>query len=257
VKGSPGFNNHKTVGNHQMPKSYTIHISSMTYGEKVEVTVVDDESGVKMVIPTGEGLAPIVIAALISDHRERQNGALPGIQHDQQRSQRVDAARRAATRIFCDKNRAEGWLLTPTALTGWRIPLSLASASTEGLNLICAILSDPSLDLWAEGPERLEQVLLARRPEAIGTVEIDDVGVVSTLELIGDPAAGRTAWLLTFPDEKSEVVIEGLGWPYDPEHALLFRLAQYREAIQKTEAFILEARRLAAFSEAVPHEPAG
>lgn len=240
-----------------MTESYLVHVVPQAYGEKVEIHVVDGENGIKIEAIGAEQMAPVVIAALISDHRERQNGALPGIQFDQQRSQRTDAARRAATRIFCDKNRAEGWLLTPTASTGWRIPLSLASASTEGLNLICALLSDPSLDLWAEGPERLEQVLLARRPEAIGTVEIDDVGVVSTLELVGDPAAGRTAWLLTFPDETSEVVVEGLGWPYDSERVLLSRLKQYREAIQQTEAFILEARGLAAFAEAIPREAAG
>ncbi len=239
-----------------MTESYSVRVVPQSYGEKVEIHVVDAENGLKIEAVAAEQMAPIIIAALISDHRERQNGALPGIQLDQQRSQRTDAARRAAKRIFCDKNRAEGWLLTPTASTGWRIPLSLASASTEGLNLICALLSDPNLDLWAEGPERLEQVLLARRPEAIGTVETDDVGVVSTLELIGDPAAGRTAWLLTFPDEKSEVVVEGLGWPYDPERVLLSRLAQYREAIQQTEAFIAEARRLAALPEAVARDTA-
>ncbi len=126
-----------------------------------------------------------------------------------------------------------------------------------GQNLICALLSDPNLDIWAERPERLEQVLLARGPDAIGTVETDDVDVVNMLQLVGDPAAGRTAWLLTFPDEKSAVVIEGLGWPYDPEHVLLSRVEQYREAILQTEAFILKARRLAAFPEAAPRDTAG
>jgi hypothetical protein len=101
-------------------------------------------------------------------------------------------------------------------------------------------------------PGRFERVLLARGPNRPGEFAVEDVEFVTWVDLLGDPAAGTAAWLLEFPGRRFEVIIEGIGWVRDPEQVLEDHLKQYREAAQRTEAFLVEARRLAAFSRIRP-----
>jgi uncharacterized protein (DUF2384 family) len=230
-----------------MTEDYFIHVELMPAGEKSDVIVMDRKSGVQIGARVAERMAPNLIAALISSHRERHNTIFSWEEYDLQRSRRSAAAKQAATKVFANEKKAEGWLLTPRSSTGFRSAYAVAASTDEGLNFVLALLHDPSLNIYVEPPDQLERVLLARRPENGPWFGVDEVKVVKSLRL-GDSKAGHTAWLLALPDNRFEVVVEGIEFPQSAGDALTLRIEEHLHGIANIKAFIAEACRLGALS---------